>query len=147
MDTDLKECGALIIIFPNIWLLICRFHLHQSWCNHRNKLLKGKSTVMIDMKHQMASLETVLMATQTIMEARNLLEAEHQVMVKLAVAHPRAARKATEHINYLDSYWTTENLWKSWSNYGQIVLASLLQWSFEADTPEAMAEWRAAHVC
>ncbi|KAJ7807916.1 hypothetical protein B0H14DRAFT_2306313, partial [Mycena olivaceomarginata] len=75
---------------------------------------------------RMASLETALVATQTIMETRDLLEAERQVMVKLVVAHPRVARKATEHIDYLDSYWTTENLWKSWSDYGRTVLASLL---------------------
>ncbi|KAJ7279631.1 hypothetical protein C8J57DRAFT_990137, partial [Mycena rebaudengoi] len=32
-DTDLKERGALIIVFTTIWLLICRFHLRQSWKN------------------------------------------------------------------------------------------------------------------
>jgi hypothetical protein len=62
-DTVLKECGALIIGFPDIWLLICRFHLRQSWRNHRNKLLKGKSAVMVDLKHGMARLETALVAT------------------------------------------------------------------------------------
>ncbi|KAJ6554321.1 hypothetical protein B0H19DRAFT_948613, partial [Mycena capillaripes] len=30
------------------------------------------------------------------------------------------------HINYLDSYWTTDNLWPSWSDYGRTVLASML---------------------
>jgi hypothetical protein len=32
-DTDLMECNALVAIFPEIWLLICKFHLHasQSW--------------------------------------------------------------------------------------------------------------------
>jgi hypothetical protein len=33
-DTDLKERGALILVFPRIWLLICKFHIHQSWQNH-----------------------------------------------------------------------------------------------------------------
>jgi hypothetical protein len=33
-DTDLKEHGALIAVTPSIWLLICRFHLRQSWKNH-----------------------------------------------------------------------------------------------------------------
>ncbi|KAJ7880819.1 hypothetical protein B0H13DRAFT_2541220, partial [Mycena leptocephala] len=31
-----------------------------------------------------------------------------------------------EHINYLDGYWTTDNLWKSWSDFGRKVAASLL---------------------
>ncbi|KAJ7020574.1 hypothetical protein C8F04DRAFT_1274879 [Mycena alexandri] len=34
--------------------------------------------------------------------------------------------KAIEHIEYLDSYWTTDNLWKSWSDFGRKVAASLL---------------------
>ncbi|KAJ7033561.1 hypothetical protein C8F04DRAFT_1260815 [Mycena alexandri] len=134
-DTDLKERGALIIIFPDIWLLICRFHLRQSWCNHRNKLLKGKSPVMLDLKRRMAALETGLVATQTIEAARELLEAERQVMVKLAAAHKRPARKAMELINYLDTYWTTDNLWKSWSDYGRTVLSSLLNRPAEGVTP------------
>ncbi|KAJ6556909.1 hypothetical protein B0H10DRAFT_1630460, partial [Mycena sp. CBHHK59/15] len=108
-DTDLKEHGALIGIWSDIWLLICCFHLHQAWRNHRNRLLKGKRA-----------------ATQTISEARELLEAERQVMLELSVEHPRAVRKTTEHINYLDSYWTTENLWPSWSDYGRTVLVSML---------------------
>ncbi|KAJ6573241.1 hypothetical protein B0H10DRAFT_2349038 [Mycena sp. CBHHK59/15] len=125
-DTDLKERGALIAIWVDIWLLICRFHLRQAWRNHRNKLLKGKKQVYIDLKHRMNSVELALVATQTISEARELLEAERQVMVGLSAEHPRAARKATEHINYLDSYWTTDNLWPSWSDYGRTVLASML---------------------
>ncbi|KAJ7625212.1 hypothetical protein B0H17DRAFT_963693, partial [Mycena rosella] len=72
-DTDLKERAALIIIFPDIWLLICRFHLRQSWRNHRNNLLKGKNAVMIDLKHRMITLERALTATQTIADARELL--------------------------------------------------------------------------
>jgi len=35
-DTDLMEQGTLIRVFPNIWLLICKFHLHQCWRNHHN---------------------------------------------------------------------------------------------------------------
>jgi hypothetical protein len=35
-DTDLKECLALQIVFKGIWLLLCKFHIRQSWRNHRN---------------------------------------------------------------------------------------------------------------
>ncbi|KAJ7064412.1 hypothetical protein B0H15DRAFT_958619 [Mycena belliarum] len=125
-DTDLKERAALIIIFPDIWLLICRFHLRQSWRNNRNKRLKGKSAVTMDLKRRMVALERSLTATQTISEAHELLAAERKVMETLQASHPRAARKAIQHIDYLDKYWTTENLWKSWSDYGRTVVASLL---------------------
>ncbi|KAJ6596735.1 hypothetical protein B0H10DRAFT_1959950 [Mycena sp. CBHHK59/15] len=114
-DTDLKERAALTIVFVDIWLLICRFHLRQSWQNHRNKLLKGKSQAFLDLKNHLVRLEKSLMATQEISEAHALLEAEWQLMVELLSEHSRASRKAIEHINYLNTYWTTENLWKSWS--------------------------------
>ena len=35
-DINLMERGALILLCPKIWLLICKFHLHQSWRNHHN---------------------------------------------------------------------------------------------------------------
>ncbi|KAJ7218162.1 hypothetical protein C8J57DRAFT_1537513 [Mycena rebaudengoi] len=125
-DTDLKERGGLLIVFPDIWLLICRFHLRQSWRNHRNKLLKGKSQVLVDLKNRMTRLERSLTATQEISDARALLAAERQVLEQLSADHPRATQKAIQHIDYLDSYWTTDNLWQSWSDYGRTFAASLL---------------------
>ncbi|KAJ6565954.1 hypothetical protein DFH09DRAFT_1314736 [Mycena vulgaris] len=94
--TDLKERAALILVFPDIWLLICRFHLRQSWRNHRNKLLKGKRQLHVDLKHRMIRLEKALTATQAIFEARDLLQAERQVMEKLWADHPRAAALALD---------------------------------------------------
>lgn len=37
-DTDTKERGALIGVWPNIWLLLCKFHLRQCWTNKRKTL-------------------------------------------------------------------------------------------------------------
>jgi len=50
-DIDLMEHGALVIVFPQIWLLICKFHLRQAWRNHQNKLLKGKMPVLFQHCH------------------------------------------------------------------------------------------------
>jgi hypothetical protein len=50
-DTDLKEQAALIQVFLQIWLLICKFHLWQSWRNHCNKVLKGTSQAHLDIKN------------------------------------------------------------------------------------------------
>jgi hypothetical protein len=125
-DTDLKERAALIRIFPDIWLLICRFHLRQSWRNHRNKVLKGKGQVFTDLKNRMSRLERDLTATQEISKARALLAAERKAMEKLLPDHPRSAQKSIDHIDYLDMYWTTENLWKSWSDHGRTVAAELM---------------------
>ncbi|KAJ7922111.1 hypothetical protein B0H13DRAFT_2412246 [Mycena leptocephala] len=123
-DTDLKERGALFAVFPSIWLLICRFHLRQSWKNHRNKLLKGKSRLKIDLKHRLKRLEDSLVKTQTIEDARTLLATERELLTELGAG--KSILKAIEHINYLDGYWTTDNLWKSWSDFGRKVAASLL---------------------
>lgn len=42
-DTDLKEHNALLKVFLNIWLLLCKFHLRQAWKNHCSQLLKANS--------------------------------------------------------------------------------------------------------
>jgi hypothetical protein len=123
-DTDLKERGALFAIFPPIWLLICRFHLRQSWKNHRNKLLKGKSAVKIDLKNRLKRLEDSLVKTQTIEDAWILLSKERELLIQLGSG--KSFDKAIEHIDYLNNYWTTENLWKSWSDFGRQVAASML---------------------
>ncbi|KAF7344086.1 hypothetical protein MVEN_01698300 [Mycena venus] len=134
-DTDLKQRGALVGVWSDIWLLICRFHLRQSWRNHRNRLLKGKSAVYMDLKHRMICLERALTTTQTITEARALLESERQVMVKLSAEQLKAAAKSMKHINHLDTYWTTDNLWPSWSDYGRTVLASMLGTAIDGVIP------------
>jgi hypothetical protein len=83
----------------------------------------------------MVCLERALTATQTIEEARALLETEHQVMHKLSTEEQKAAKKAITHIDYLDTYWTTDNLWPSWSDYGRTVLASMLGIAVEGVIP------------
>lgn len=42
-DTDLKERGALVTVWPNIILLLCRFHVRQCWTN-KPKALKISSS-------------------------------------------------------------------------------------------------------
>jgi hypothetical protein len=39
-DTDTKERGALITVWPAICLLLCKFHLRQCWTNNRKKVLR-----------------------------------------------------------------------------------------------------------
>ena len=41
-DTDTKERGALLFVWPFICLLICRFHLRQCWTNYRKTAVRGK---------------------------------------------------------------------------------------------------------
>ena len=43
-DTDTKERGALIQVWPEIVLLLCKFHLCQCWTNHRKTALWSKNS-------------------------------------------------------------------------------------------------------
>jgi len=38
-DADTKERGTLTLVWLKIWLIICKFHLHQCWTNQRKKVL------------------------------------------------------------------------------------------------------------
>ena len=41
-DTDTKERGALLQVWPGIILLLCKFHLRQCWTNHRKTAMRSK---------------------------------------------------------------------------------------------------------
>ncbi|CAK5263752.1 unnamed protein product [Mycena citricolor] len=137
-DTDLKERAALALVFLGIILLICRFHLRQSWRNHRNKVLKGKTAVLMDLKSRMRVLETALPKTEKIEDARQLIEDERGRLMLEATADPSSARaiqKAITHLDYLNGYWMTEALWKSWSNHNRLLVAGMLGCGIEGVIP------------
>ncbi|KAJ7094102.1 hypothetical protein C8R44DRAFT_749621 [Mycena epipterygia] len=144
-DMDMKERGALIIVIPAIWLLICRFHLRQLWKNYRNKLLKGKGQLKIDLKHRLKRLEDLLVKTQDIEEARTLLATETNTLLLLGTS--KTILRVVRHVKYLTEYWTTDNLWKSWSDYGRKVAAALLGCHMDAQTPTAVAKRQPSVTC
>jgi len=114
-DTDLMERGALLIVFPRIWLLICKFHIQQSWRNHRNKELKGDSLLHIDVKNRLHRVEERLIHTVSLEEARTIILEEAEVLEEVKrQGHITIAEKGLKHLNdYLLGYWCTESLWCS----------------------------------
>jgi len=59
-DTDTKECATLSVIWPSIWLLLCRFHLWKCWTNKWPALLKEGKTfnfTKLPVKAQLKALE------------------------------------------------------------------------------------------
>ncbi|KAG9013841.1 hypothetical protein FRB90_005669, partial [Tulasnella sp. 427] len=59
-DTDTKERGALLIVFPGIILLLCKFHLRQCWTNRRRQLLgpiEGLDFAKQQVKSELQALE------------------------------------------------------------------------------------------
>ena len=137
-DTDLKERAALVAVFPRIWLLICKFHLRQSWRNHRNKILKGTTPAYLDVKNRLRRVEESLVHTRTIIEAKEIIANEVAAMETMRDAgeNVAVAEKAITHLtDYLLGYWTTETLWQSWSDFGRQVAASVLNCPFEGVLP------------
>ncbi|KAJ6478228.1 hypothetical protein C8R45DRAFT_1063287 [Mycena sanguinolenta] len=112
----LKERGALIRVFPGVFLLICKFHLRQSWRNHRNKLVKGRSA---------ESLEERLVSTTTLASAITIIEDERRT------SHGAPAERGLLHLEYLLTYWLSFDLWASWSDFGRYTAAKILGCDFD----------------
>ena len=122
----------MVLVFPKIWLLICKSHLHQSWKNHCNKIIKGKSANHTYLRNQMKCLEDALVATVTISDACNLILSEAHI---LTWEQNGLVMKCLKNLKYLDTYWTTESLWQCWSDFGCRVAAGLLKCTFEGVLP------------
>ena len=111
-DTDLMEQNTLAAVFDDIWLLICKFHFHQSLRNYRNRMLKGTSPFAHDLKARMKRLETQLVHTTEHTAFLSLIQEEHEVMSALehSLVGPEAAdgqalvKGAQEHLDYLWDY-------------------------------------------
>ncbi|KAJ6540045.1 hypothetical protein DFH09DRAFT_847488, partial [Mycena vulgaris] len=77
-----------------------------------------------DLKHRLKRLEDSLVERQDITEARTLLVTETDMLLLLSTS--KSILRTIRHVRYFTEYWTTDNLWKSRSNYGRKVAAALL---------------------
>ncbi|THH14925.1 hypothetical protein EUX98_g9541 [Antrodiella citrinella] len=124
-DTDPKERGALIIVWPLIILLLCRFHTRQCWTNKRNTLLpKADSIWRGHVRKRLLVLEEVLLETISHDTATQLILSEQRAFEILASNPDPEAKKIAsaglEFVQYLTSTWMPTPLWKSWSKAGKI---------------------------
>ncbi|KAL0565187.1 hypothetical protein V5O48_016843 [Marasmius crinis-equi] len=103
-DTDLKECGALLNVFLDVWLLICKFHLRQSWQNQQNKALKGNTPIHSLLKWRIQLLEGQLVATTTIVEAQSLIVSERSSVGDMKVDNPANGTVYDAAMTHLRSY-------------------------------------------
>ncbi|EKM52561.1 uncharacterized protein PHACADRAFT_31058 [Phanerochaete carnosa HHB-10118-sp] len=142
-DTDLMEQNALAAVFDNIWLLICKFHLRQSFRNHCNRVLKGTSPFAHDLKARMKRLETQVVQTKEHTAFLAFIEEEREVLAafKHSLVGPETLDglaliySAQEHLDYLQNYWGREALWQSWSDFGRCVAAVRLGCAVERVLP------------
>ncbi|KIJ33979.1 hypothetical protein M422DRAFT_263934 [Sphaerobolus stellatus SS14] len=136
-DTDMKERGALLNVFPHVWLLICKFHIRQSWHNHHNKVLRGNAPALLDMKTRLGHLETELIPTIEFSSAMQLIDKERQILNAMVQQGDSSsiAERGLLHVEYLQSFWMKEELWRSWSDFGRRAAAHLLSCKFEGVLP------------
>ncbi|TFK47677.1 hypothetical protein OE88DRAFT_1596329, partial [Heliocybe sulcata] len=126
-DTDLKEWNALVRIFPGISLLICKFHLRQSWRNHRKAAVKGSSPAHADIRARLSRLEEALIHMVIVDDVRAIIAKERTSLQGLLdTTHGGPAEKGLEHLRYLEDYWLREELWQSWSDFGRQHASELL---------------------
>lgn len=120
-DTDLKERGALLAVFPDIILLLCRFHLRQSWHNHQNKVLRGLGATQAFIKKRLRIIEDQLVRTLRWSDMKKILESEraelHNLVRKDSLLEPAVSR-GLAHLEYLEKYWGALQLWACWSDHG-----------------------------
>jgi hypothetical protein len=77
-----------------------------------------------------------LIETETISDVRAALARATSVFNLLAESAPKLAAKALAHVAYLRDYWTTEDLWQSWSDHGRNTAAKILGCPFEGVLPK-----------
>jgi hypothetical protein len=129
-DTDLAERGALLRVFPKILLLICKFHLRQSWKNYRARSLRGVTSDPAGFRDRLHRLEDRLVETEAFKVAQDLVANEKNIVSELRLSGACGdadADGAVKHLEYLDTYWLRESLWQSWSKAGRLQAAVVLK--------------------
>ncbi|KAI0037717.1 hypothetical protein FA95DRAFT_1506619, partial [Auriscalpium vulgare] len=122
-DTDTKERGALLRVWPQLVLLLCKFHVRQCWTNRRNQLLgKGlESTWKTQVRARIQNLESALLASVDIKSANTLIELESSALTELLKNEPSrgAAQAGMEFLKYMTANWMPEAMWLGWSQRGR----------------------------
>nr|GAT46986.1 predicted protein [Mycena chlorophos] len=132
-DTDMKERGALLAVFPDIWLLICRFHLKQCWRNHRNQMLKGTTKTVSDVKDRLRRFEQLLLEQPNEAGARAFIARKKSILEQSLTAanngtRPEIATNVAKHLDYLgDAFWLRTGLFDSWSDASRVEAARRLK--------------------
>ncbi|KAJ8078160.1 hypothetical protein PM082_000366 [Marasmius tenuissimus] len=148
-DTDTKERGALLRVWPSIILLLCKFHVRQCWTNHRKALGSGKKDDSVtapvgdsafwkeSIRDQIRALEVQLISTTEHHVAVDLVN-QLQLYLTSLLANPSAKTAATSginHIKYLNANWMSLEMWQSWSERGRIAAAAMIGVSVEGVVP------------
>ncbi|KAI0056510.1 hypothetical protein BV25DRAFT_1893981 [Artomyces pyxidatus] len=132
-DTDIKERGALLAVWPRIILLLCKFHVRQCWTNKRSSLIGrgGSADTSFWKVHVLArvrTLENALLQSSRHEDATALLQMEREgFKVLLTSDDSRVPCKAgLAYLDYFEKTWMPPALWSSWSQHGRNLGAARL---------------------
>ncbi|KAG8920714.1 hypothetical protein FRC02_000740 [Tulasnella sp. 418] len=139
-DNDTKERGALLAIFPQIILLLCKFHTRQCWTNRRNSLVvnvSGSNFVKQQTKTRLQILETSLIESTEFGIAVALVEAEELFCETLSqyLETQACGQAALQYLQYLKQYWLFPELWASWSKAGRVRAGEVMNCRIEGVLP------------
>ncbi|EIW63778.1 uncharacterized protein TRAVEDRAFT_97696, partial [Trametes versicolor FP-101664 SS1] len=122
-DTDQKERGALLNLWPNIILLLCKFHVRQCWKNKRNSLYNKQAPHWRSyLESRAQTLEEALLQTVAHEVAVTLLADEEETLHAIATADAaggKASQAGLSYLEYLRSQWMPVPMWTGWSRRGR----------------------------
>ncbi|KAL0568041.1 hypothetical protein V5O48_013952 [Marasmius crinis-equi] len=139
-DTDTKERAALVKVWPNVVLLLCKFHVRQCWTNNRKKVVgggdKAKPNFWKDhVRNHLRGLESLLLDTTTHQQAQDLIKNQYSyfdaIIADKNADATRAAEAGKKQLSYLNTNWMDIAMWRSWSKWGRLTVASLLKIKIE----------------
>ncbi|KAF4571298.1 hypothetical protein AB1N83_013800 [Pleurotus pulmonarius] len=140
-DTDTKERAALLRIWPNMCLLLCKFHLRQCWTNKRKNVLGasagGNEFWREHIVQRCRTLEIRLIESIDHQSALALIEIERQFANHLLpqAEAKKAAQGSLDFLNYLTTTWMPISLWQSWSQWGRLTAAAVMKIPVEGVIP------------
>ncbi|KAI0661954.1 hypothetical protein C8Q70DRAFT_909458, partial [Cubamyces menziesii] len=129
-DTDAKERGALLTIWPTISLLLCRFHVRQCWTNRRVQVLKPFSGLWrTRVEGTIKALEEALLNTVQHDDALRLIASQEDGIPRTAsegAEGQKAAEAIKSFVQYLRGTWMPIDMWRSWARKGRADAAALM---------------------
>ncbi|KAF8590724.1 hypothetical protein K439DRAFT_1329278, partial [Ramaria rubella] len=124
-NTDPKERGALIILWSDILLILCKFHIRQFWTNHWKKVLCFGPTVNFpkqQVQNRLRALESCLLLSVEHTAAQGLIaqETEFLISLKQQLGMTAVANAGLSFLKHLTDTWMPVSLWGSWSQKGRL---------------------------
>ncbi|KAG9218432.1 hypothetical protein CCMSSC00406_0007967 [Pleurotus cornucopiae] len=129
-DTDTKERGALLRVWPDICLLLCKFHLRQCWTNQRKRVLSNTPQFWKGhVEARLRALEVRLIESVDHSSAVKSIQFEQEYLQQHIEApeSQRAAQGGLRFLIYLTDNWMSLPLWQSWSQWGRVAAAAIMK--------------------